>query len=167
MKLIELTQNKQAIVDDENFQFLNNFKWHASLSRGNYYALRSDYYSPNKAYHISMARTVMGVTDPHIKIDHKNGNTLDNRKENLRLASNQTNARNRTRIEKTNTSGYRGVSFYKKTGSWMAYIREDNGKQKNLGYFSTPKEAALAFDKAAKTIYGEFCGKLNFGDSND
>jgi len=84
--------------------------------------------------------------------DHINGNTLDNRRSNLRLATPSDNAHN-TKLPKNNTTGYRGVG--KKGNRYIAHIRSDN-KEHHLGSFSTPEEAALAYNKAATELHGEF-----------
>jgi hypothetical protein len=106
---------------------------------------------------------ILGINNSKIKIDHKNGNGLDNRKENLRMASTAENARNLNKKSSNNTSGYRGVSFSKrhKNKPWMGRIKF-NGKLIHLGYFFTAEEAAKAFDKKAVELFGEFCGRLNF-----
>ena len=97
------------------------------------------------------------------QVDHINGNTLDNRKSNLRIASLKQNTRNLTTKRKSK-SGFRGVFRAPKnyvSRPWKAGIKHNN-KNIHLGYFSTPEEAAKAFDKAAKELFGEFHGKLNF-----
>jgi hypothetical protein len=91
--------------------------------------------------------------------DHINHNKLDNRKSNLRVCTDLQNARNST-YRPNNTSGFKGVSLRKKYGTWSADIKI-NYFHKFLGYFSSPEEAAHAYDNAAKEIYGEFA-KTNF-----
>jgi hypothetical protein len=86
------------------------------------------------------------------QVDHVNGNTLDNRRSNLRLASNAENQRNKHDVE--NESGYRGV-HRKERGGWEASISVD-GHNKSLGRFPTAAEAALARDLAALDQHGEF-----------
>lgn len=104
-------------------------------------------------------RLLLGATDPKIQVDHINGNKLDNRKKNLRLATNQQNQYN-VGLRKDNTSGYKGVSWYKKGKKWHAAIRNGN-KSIHLGYFKTAVEAARAYDKAAVEFFGEYA-YLNF-----
>jgi hypothetical protein len=163
VKEIELTQGYLAIVDDEDFERINAFNWRALPSSDNIiYGARTEQ-KDNKVTNIMMHRLILGVTDKSLHVDHKNGNGLDNRKENLRLVTRNQNMRNLTRIRVNNTSGYRGVCFEKSSGKWMAYIYID-GKQKKLGRHLDPKDAARAFDNAAREIFGEYCGKLNFED---
>lgn len=89
-----------------------------------------------------------------IDIDHRDGNSLNNRRANLRLATHAQNQHNR-KAYATNTSGYKGVSYYRPTGKWVARI-ELKGKCKGLGYFFTPEAAHAAYIAAAKELHGEF-----------
>lgn len=89
-----------------------------------------------------------------IEIDHWDGNTLNDRRFNLRRATVDQNRQNRGK-SKTNTSGYKGVHFCKSNGKWAAQISV-NKKRKGLGYFSTKEEAALAYNSAAVRFHGEF-----------
>lgn len=81
-------------------------------------------------------------------------NALDNRRANLRLATKSQNQMNR-RIQRNNTSGFKGVHLFKRTGKFRAYIMVQ-GKEKHLGYFATAEEAHVAYVKAAVEIHGEF-----------
>jgi len=163
MREIKLTQDKVALVDDEDFDRVSALTWSAHLENKEYYYAVHSINCEGKKKQIRMHRFILNVSNPKIYVDHVNGDTLDNRKENLRLASNSENSRNLTR-QRTNISGYRGVfkapDSYK-TRPWKAGIKYNN-KNKHLGYFATPEEAARVFDKAAKELFGEFCGKLNF-----
>jgi len=167
MKQIPLTKGMVAIVDDEDFERVSAIKWQASKTRKEHYAIHSIGITlpsgKKTSKNIKMHRFIMGVTDPKIQVDHRNWNTLDNRKENLRLVNNRQNQMSRKGYS-TNTSGFRGVSLdkRKRTNPWIAQIQDKNKKRKWIGSFATAEEAAKAFDKAAKEIYGEFCGKLNF-----
>lgn len=168
MKTIILTQNRIAIVDDDDFNLVDLHSWYAVKCGSKYYAATKI----NKKT-IYMHRLIFGISNSKEKIDHKNGDSLDNRKENLRLCNTIQNARNSNKLNVRNTSGYRGVSLssHKNLNKrWVASInlsKEGAIKQKGLGYFLTAKEAAEAFDKAAKEIYGEFCGALNFPEDKN
>lgn len=163
MKTIPLSQGKLAIVDDEDFEKLNTITWYAWYNKNNkkFYALHSIYEKGKSPSVARMHRVILDIEDKNVHVDHINGDTLDNRRSNLRIATRRQNARNRTSIQNRNKSGFRGVCFHKNTRKWVAQISL-NGKRKNLGYFTTPEEAAKVFDSAAKEMYGEFCGKLNY-----
>jgi hypothetical protein len=171
MKTIPLTQNKFALIDDEDFEKLSSMKWHARKIGNKFYAGSGKYLGKingkYKTVNIHMHHFILGIEKidcNKIQIDHKNGNGLDNRKENLRIATPSQNRRNLSILKRNNTSGYRGVTKRgdAKKDSWRARIYLPNGKRKTIGHFKSAKQAALAFDKAARELYGEFCGKLNF-----
>lgn len=109
-------------------------------------------------------RAIMGISDPKILVDHKDRNKLNNLSSNLRPANKSTNAMNRGK-PKSNTSGYKGVSWNREKGLWDADIQLDN-KQKFLGRYDTPEEAALAYDYHARRMFGEFA-VLNFPDRDE
>lgn len=101
---------------------------------------------------------------PHgMEVDHKNGDGLDCRRENMRLATRKQNAFNRKRPS-VNTSGFKGVTLVKPTGKWLAQI-EVGGKNMHLGTYESKIEAARAYDKAAIKYHGEFA-RLNFENSD-
>ena len=144
---IKLTQGKYAIVDDEEFDKLNKFKWYYH----NGYAVRQ--------IRIPMTNFIVVPTDNFI-VDHKNGDRLDNRKENLRPVTNSQNAMNYG-VPNNNTSGYRGVALDKRLWrkkNWRARIVV-GGKEIFLGYWSTKQGAALARKLAEKKYFGEYIRK--------
>lgn len=157
---IPLTKGLFAIVDEEDYEKLSKIKWRSLLSSKNIsYAIRTIQQNYKKE-NILMHRFVLNLSDKTLHIDHINGNGLDNRKSNLRITNRNGNMRNLTRERVNNTSGYRGVSFDKESNKWLSYIYI-NRKQKKLGRFTNKEDAAIAFDKAAKSLFGDFCGKLN------
>jgi hypothetical protein len=95
-----------------------------------------------------------GIDPGESQIDHINGNGADNRIENLRLATNQQNSRNR-RIRSDNTSGHKGVSWSRSSKKWGAKTMIDR-KQKHLGYFDSIEDASAAYEAAAQREFGEF-----------
>ena len=148
MKKIKLTNNKYTLVDDEDYKYLSQFKW--IYRRG--YATRFVYFkNSNKGY--ALHREVIKVKKNQM-LDHINRNTLDNRKNNLRICNKAQNAMN-CKIHKHNTSGYKGVSWFRTSKKWRAYIVISN-KQKHLGLFKTKKDAAIAYNTSAKKLFGEF-----------
>lgn len=156
MKFIELTQGKRAIVDEADFNFLDQWKWFVRNDNGRFYASRKAS-GPGERKNISMAQVIMD-TPAGMDTDHVNGNTLDNRKSNLRIATRQQNIFN-TSARKKSTSKYRGVSWYKRGKSWGARIGI-NGKLIWLGFFKNEIEAAKVWNIKAKELFGEFA-KLN------
>lgn len=142
MKKIPLTQGKFALVDDEDFEWLSQWKWGLS----NKYAARNT----DKAY---MHRLV-NKTQKGKDTDHINGDKLDNRRSNLRSARRAENNAN-TKLKKNNTSGFKGVSFDKSRGLWSVKIMVDR-KTLNLGRFADKLEAASAYRDASVRYFGEF-----------
>ena len=167
MKKIKLTQGKEAIVDDEDYERLMEHRWHAAKAGNKYYAVRSlPTQSNGTRKRLKMHRAIINPSKG-MEVDHKNGNTLDNRKENLRECTRQQNQANRM-LGKDNTSGYKGVCYMKKKKSminehskpWVAQIKH-NQKKIYLGIYKTKEEAARAYDKKAIELHGEFA-QLNF-----
>jgi hypothetical protein len=158
---IPLTQGKFAIVDPEDFDRLNEYKWHISRSSDSFYAVRTIRpYNTNMRFVIKMHRMVLKV--PHYMfVDHINHNCWDNRKANLRPATYKQNNRNRRKVQKANFhSKYKGLTWYKREKRWAARIMVDR-KSIFLGYFKDEIAAARAYDAAAKKHFGEFAA-LNF-----
>ena len=96
---------------------------------------------------------------PPEEIDHKNNDPSDNRLANLRLATDSQNQAN-TPKQAHNTSGFKGVSWFRRDRKWRAEIQKD-GKSRHLGYFADPVDAARAYDAKAKELHGDFA-RLNF-----
>jgi hypothetical protein len=155
MKEVKLTQDKIAIVDDEDYEIVSCHKWCAQKHRNTYYAGTYLYAEGNKKY-IHMHRLLMDAKKGQI-VDHVNENGLDNRRDNLRFATNSQNLHNSSRTR--GTSKYRGVYLRKGTSRWHSQIKVNN-KRIHLGYFDTEIDAAKAHDQAALKYLGEFA-KLN------
>ncbi len=158
MRKIKLTQGKYALVDDEDFERLSQYKWNAWRNKYKhnitFYAIHTIFRKGKNPSAIRMHRMILGVTDPKIQVDHRNCNGLNNQKKNLRICTDQQNKQNRGK-QRNNTSGYKGVFFNKRFKKWTAIIGVD-GKLKHLGYFKSPKQASIAYKKAQKIYHGEF-----------
>lgn len=153
MKTIPLGYNKEAIVDDVDFDYLSGFVW----SFSNPYAARN---VKHQKLRIWMHKEVMRLAGIEGKIgDHINRNPLDNRRANLRCATARQNVCNR-RLQINNTTGFRGVTWQKRDGRFRAQIK-NRGVVISLGWFADPVEAAKAYDKAALELNGDFAA-LNF-----
>ena len=155
---IGLTDGKFAVVDEEDYYRLGNFGWCARTSFGKTYAIRFVDMPKRGAVMISMHREIMNHPKG-LLVDHRNRNTLDNRKENLRLATHSQNSFNRQKTKSKTSSQYMGVSFDKRRGLWVVKINHNN-KSIWLGRFNSEIDAAKAYDEAAKKYHGEFA-RLN------
>jgi hypothetical protein len=159
MKKIKLTQGKYAIVDDEDFDNLNRFKWYAHRKRNSsvFYAagrpIMEDGRRKWTRMHSYLVKSSVGM-----QTDHRNGNGLDNKRKNLRAATHGENIRNRGKT-KRNTSGFKGVYRIKGSKKWRAAFYDK--KYIHLGCFEDKASAAKAYDNAAKKLHGEFAN-LNF-----
>jgi hypothetical protein len=154
MKEIKLTQNMVALVDDEDFENLNRFKWCVSKRDKTHYACRAIYNHDDQSCTIIQMQKQIIDSPLGMEIDHIDGNGLNNQKSNLRACTHQQNQMNRA-LSKNNSSGFKGVSLYKGRNKWNSYIKV-NYKKINLGYFKTKEEAALTYNAAALKHFGEF-----------
>lgn len=164
MKYITLTQGKRAMVDDADFEWLNQYKWYYQYRphRKTGYALRAvhlGFDQNHKRLHktIYMHREV-AKTPAGFLTDHKDGDGLNNQSTNLRISTDQQNKFNRGRA-KNNTSSdmYKGAYWQKQIKRWYSRIQL-NGKSIYLGTFDTAKDAAIAYNQAALKYHGEFAG---------
>src|SRR5579884_1734288 len=164
MKEIELTKGKTVKVDDSDYERVNQFKWYASdKGKGNIYAYRKEWLPKEKRYkNIAMHRYILGLMGPYFEVDHIDGDTMNNQKENLRVVTHLQNMKN-VKIRKGKR--FKGVSYCnreKLIKKWRACIQVNN-KFINIGYYMTEEEAARAYDVKAKELHGSFA-RLNFPD---
>jgi hypothetical protein len=150
-RTISLTQGQVTLVDADDYDYLIQWDWHAlwSPKLQKFYACRND-----RTY---MHRLILSCEGGDY-CDHKNRNTLDNRRDNLRKCTQAQNCANGVR-HRDNKSGFKGVHWDNYTGRWKAEIC-CRGVRKNLGRFNSAKEAAAAYDEAAQALFGEFA-RLN------
>jgi len=152
MKEIPLTQGKVAIVDNEDYKYLNQWKWCAIKNYNAYYAARHE---RGTRRFVLMHRELLKPSNGFCT-DHINGNGLDNRRSNLRQATTGQNRMNA--IKKNGLSPYKGVIRCR--NKWQAHTMIA-GKWYRLGLYTTDIEAAIAYDYIAAHAWGEFA-RLNF-----
>jgi hypothetical protein len=157
-KEIPLTKGMVALVDDDDFEYINQWKWYFNGK----YATRNKPITSSYRVPEYMHRVIVN-TPEGMDTDHINHNKLDNRKQNLRISTRAQNKYNMTKNSR-NTSGYKGVSWSTVRNKWEVRISH-NGKSFFVGRFSSLKNAADAYDNAAKTYHGEFA-YLNFSKGN-
>lgn len=152
MKEIQLTQDKVAIVDDEDYDMLTQYGWYAHRSSGDkrYYA-----HATINSKTLSMHRFLLGLPPHKPMVDHINNNGLDNRKSNLRTVTARQNAMNVTPRENC-ASKYKGVSWHKRDKRWEVYISPKVGKRMYVGGSKNEKKAAEIYNNAALDHYGEY-----------
>lgn len=149
MKEIELTQKQVTLVDDEDFERLNGWKWFALKDRKTFYVGRWLPKINGKRYIIFMHHEVIGKPPKGFETDHENGNGLDNQRNNLRHVTHRQNTQNRKNIK--TSSRYPGVNWFKRDKKWRAHITI-NGSQKYLGSFTNEEEAFKAYCQAVNGL---------------
>lgn len=157
MMFVGLTQGKVALVDDADYEKVSQFKWYACRRGCNWYASR----------HLKMVggkqklQSLHHFLVPGVKrLDHEDGNGLNNQRKNLRPATCKQNCQNRKKVFGC-SSPFKGVCWAADRGLWRAYIYPINRRRIALGQFSDPVKAARTYDVAAKIHFGEFA-RLNF-----
>ncbi len=144
---IPLTRGYFAIVDADDYERLNQYKWHVKVKSNGHYAYRTQ-----GRKKIAMHRQILNAP-PDMYCDHINHNGLDNRKANLRLCTPQQNAYNRKPLDRT--SRYKGVFWNSEMRKWRTEIKH-NSQTIFIGYFDYEADAAIAYDDWAAELFGEF-----------
>lgn len=154
MKEIQLNKGLVVLVDDEDFDLLNQWKWFAFKGRNTYYAIRNNWHKgKNKC--VYMHRQILGLQSGDKRhADHKDHNGLNNCRNNIRLCTNSENRYNMVH-RSGGTSGYRGVDFIAKWNKWRARVNKDK-KVYDLGLYESEQMAAVAYNQKAKELFGEF-----------
>lgn len=154
MARIPLTQKLSALVDGADLPWLSQWKWKVCRNgkRGVPYAGRLEW-DGKKNCHVSMARLILGLTGK-IEADHRNGDTLDNRRSNLRPATKDQSLANRRRY-RNNTTGFKGVGWDNQQKKYRARLKL-GGKLVHSSFHTTAEQAYDAYRKAAMTLHGEF-----------
>lgn len=144
----------EALVDDEDYIVLSQWKWH--FAAGEYAARDTRRSIRSRGDYIYMHEAVVALAGwPCLAtVDHKDGDGLNNQRYNLRPATNSRNLANRG-PQRNNTPGYKGVSYDKNRDKWFAQIKVMR-KHINLGRFKTKEDAARAYNEAALKHFGEF-----------
>ncbi len=148
-----------ALVDPEDSEMVNQRRWIPTKVGRTYYMV-----SFSHGVRTYLHRLLLGDVEGRV-VDHINGDGLDNRRSNLRHATNSQNITNLVRRNAGKYSKYRGVSRFPRTRCWQARIGA-NGKGFWLGNFASEEEAARAYDEAARKLHGEFA-RLNFPNDGE
>lgn len=156
---IPLTQGRYAIVDEEDYAEISKHKWYLSRGgTGRTYAARTYRENGNRET-VKMHNQIM-KPPPGLYVDHKSGDSLDNRRANLRICTHAENQHNQRTWTKKKSSEFKGVYWNRQLKRWIARINL-NGNRKHLGCFHSEDAAAQAYDLAATTLFGEFA-RTNF-----
>lgn len=148
MKLIPLSQGRFAMVDDRDFEELSELKWSCSGKKTRPYAAA---YSDGEWLYM---HRVVAKPEAGMFVDHRDGDTLNNQRSNLRCCQHRQNIRN-SKISKRNKTGFKGVSFNTQKNRFVAHIKV-NYRSKYLGYFNNARDAAAAYNRAAMKWFGAF-----------
>ena len=158
MKTIELTQGQVALVDDADYEELSKHKWHALWNKTtrSFYAAHTAY-TNGKWKTVYMHRQILDAQSGQHS-DHRNHDTLDNQRENLRCCTRSENMQNMKPMG--GSSQFKGVSWHRQHAKWQATIKHA-GHRQHLGHFTDEQEAARTYDTAARKLFGEFA-LINF-----
>ena len=164
MRRIELGKSARkhctlyAVVDDADYLELVEYRWYAKWNKDtrSYYAVRNTRNAEGRPVKVYMHLQILKPTEKYIG-DHINHDTLDNRRSNLRELTPTQSTLNRRRRKHT-TSQYQGVYWNRRRKKWHSRISKTTGGQRrfwHIGYYENEEEAALAYDEAAKALFGK------------
>ena len=157
MREIKLTRNQTALVSDEDYDIVNQFKWQAIIGGNTWYACRSFRINGKKRM-VQMHQFILGDNPLKLHIDHRDGNGLNNQRFNIRFCTRAQNNMNKS-PQKHCRSQYKGVRWNDRNKKWQARISHD-GILEGLGLFVVESDAATAYNNAALKYFGEFA-RLN------
>lgn len=162
MKTIPLTQGQHALVDDADFDNVDQFKWYAKKATNGrtFYAARQIRISRRGKQQTVMMHQFLLAAKPGDKVDHRDGDGLNNLRRNIRLCSHIQNMQGFRRKKIGAASQYVGVYWHNQSEKWMVQVKID-GQNQHVGMFDSEVEAARAYDAAALTRNPQFCN-LNF-----
>lgn len=149
--------NFEIIIDAEDFNKIKEYYWYVGKKPNAFYVI-TNINKNNKRTTLKLHRLIMDFPE-NMDIDHINHNTFDNRKTNLRICKHNKNTKNH-KININNTSGFKGVTWFKYTKKWSVGIFSD-GNRVHIGYFDDKIKAAMAYNEAAKKYHGEFANLNN------
>jgi hypothetical protein len=149
---VPLTRGYEAVIDAADVPLVDGFNWSAVVRKQTVYAVGS-ICDGQKWRNTRMHRVILGGAGG-LEVDHIDGNGINNRRGNLRVATHAQNTRNQ-RTHSDNASGFKGVSWDKAARKWRADITL-NGLRRNLGRFATPEAAHAAYVVASEDLHGEF-----------
>lgn len=152
MKELKLSRGYVALVDDEDFEWVSQWKWSAlEQPNGRVYAVRGACVNGVR-FALKLHRALLSLFWKWVDVDHVNHDGLDNRRSNLRVVTRTKNAQNQ-RPQEGCSSVFKGVSLHKRNKKWQALIRV-NRKLIYIGYFTSELDAARAYDAAARRFFG-------------
>lgn len=163
MKQLLTTSGDKVMVSDKDFKKVSSYRWSTLKSKNHslLYARRT-FCNGVSRKHVFLHRFILGITDPKVKVDHRDRNGLNCTRKNLRTCTHSQNLYN-SKLRVNNTSGFKGVSWNKWHKAWMVKIRSQNNYV-FLGYFGSRVTGAKVYDRAARKLFGRFA-RTNFSRS--
>ena len=151
---VKLTKGKVALVDSKDLQLVHRYKWHAVLNHGRWYA-----YTQIDGKRVAMHRLLMNPPDDK-KVYHRNGNSLDNTRANLCFGAGSRQTTDVTTAKLKPIKQYKGV-YCTEEGDNICAIIFFEGKERLVGNYCTPDQAARGYDEGATRLFGD-AADLNF-----